>query len=382
MKKYLGLLVLAILVCSVALSACGNTATATTAKNRWESEKLTFKISLADFAADPESSSVFQSYVYNDVEYFKDRMMSGETAPSAKDEIIPQNLTGSFVCEIVGGADTATFTTKQTIFARYNPADFTAVSDMSAARATEEEENGAFGNVSTTLVTLKSVTETSVKFMDTEATKTQKSQQPLESSTTVNGYYMGKQHQGTSSYSVSTVYDIANSKATVTIDGKTEERELDVKSGVNFIDANQLWLYVRSLEKHKDNFADSPTTVIYQPYSATTSTASFGFAYESPTYFTLETATNQLKYHVKTSSVSVYLNGNAFMFTESLPDKLASADLDFMFDGAGTKTSKYSILCFRSGFTSYTLTSALVEGEETFNAPLLSTLMSLSQEEK
>ena len=341
-------------------TACGNNATATTVKNRWnETETGSYTISLSDFADGTETNGgVFKSYVNesDNVAYYKDRLMSAEVAFTARDEIMPVKLQGKFTYKIQNGVSDCTFTTEQVVYAVYNAADVQNVQDLQHAKATDEEVTEQFGEVSANVVVLKSVLKTTVTFSTTESANKKRNYVPLSSSSEVDGFYIGKTHQGLSATKVSTVYDLEKGTAKVTKDGTEVVREISVPGSGNFIDANQLWLYSRSLEKHRDNFNDAPTVTVYDPVSDTAVTAEYRFTYESPTVISHKLADGTEKqYYVKLSSLAVYLGGGAYMFTQSYPDKLAELkELDCITTGFGA-ISKYTVSRFRVGYMSYQL---------------------------
>lgn len=341
-------------------TACGNNATATTVKNRWnETETGSYTISLSDFADGTETNGgVFKSYVNesDNVAYYKDRLMSAEVAFTARDEIMPVKLQGKFTYKIQNGVSDCTFTIEQVVYAVYNAADIQNVQDLQHAKATDDEVTEQFGEVSANVVVLKSVLKTAVTFSTTESANKKRNYVPLSSSSEVAGFYIGKTHQGLSATKVSTVYDLEKGTAKVTKDGTEVVREISVPGSGNFIDANQLWLYSRSLEKHRDNFNDAPTVTVYDPVSDTAVTAAYRFTYESPTVISHKLADGTEKqYYVKLSSLAVYLGGGAYMFTQSYPDKLAELkELDCITTGFGA-ISKYTVSRFRVGYMSYQL---------------------------
>lgn len=361
MNKRIFICITLLLIFVLVFSACNQNTTTTSVKIRWDDEESgSYTVSLSDFANGTEASgSVFKSYtVENDsTTYYKDRMMSNEVAFSGRDEIVPAMLKGTFTYNIKNdGVSRCTVTTEQVLYSVYAKTDVKDEQAMKSAQAAEEEIKAQFGEVPSNVVVYKSVTKTSVTFFTTESSGVKRNQVPEKSSTSIKGFYIGKTHQSVSDSTVSTVYDIAAGTAKVTLNGKETERKLDVPSSGNFIDANQLWLYVRSLEKHSDNFADAPTVTVYDPATDTKVAASFAFTYSSPTVIShvLSDGTEK-QYYVKLSSVAIYLGGSSYMFTQSYPDKLAEQkDLDCLNTGFGT-VSKYTISRFRVGYRSYQL---------------------------
>ena len=177
------------------------------------------------------------------------------------------------------------------------------------------------------------------------------SQRPVSSSTTVDGFYIGKSKQEVTKSSVSTVYDLANNKVTVTVNGEETTREVKLNANARFIDANQMLTYIRSLEKGSDKMKDNPSVTVYLPASDRTYTATFGFTYSQNCILTMGGKDN----YVKLNSVNCALGSMAFMQTQNLPDTLAEKGLDRIKTGYADHIGRYTVTRFRVGNLSYAL---------------------------
>ena len=357
MKKYLAILLLTLLCVTGVLTACNNVASTETAI-RWGkydaegnavADAYSYKISLADFADRTTSGALFKSYKNQADEtdkntYYKDMVIStsgaNEVSAYSKDEVIPADVEGIYTITYVQSTDktTWTVTTKQTLNVTYNKEDITesgVLSSLANWEGSETEEQ----------ITFVSTTETTVVFENTE------SQRPVSSSTAVDGFYIGKSKQEVTKSNVSTVYDLANSKVTVTVNGEETTREVKLNANARFIDANQILTYIRSLEKGSDKMKDNPTVTVYLPASDRTYTATFGFTYSQNCILTMGGKDN----YVKLNSVNCALGSMAFMQTQNLPDTLAGKQIDCISDGYGGHISRYTVTRFRVGNLSYTL---------------------------
>ena len=366
MKKRLALLILIILSLTVVLVACNNTVKTEIAP-RWESESYTFNISLADFASD-DSVDVFKTYIHENKPYVKDAAISGEVFSGSReihlDEIRPIDVVGTYQLNITksDGASSWTVTTKQTIFAQYS---------KSVVKLSDEELQSILPDAQDTVgltageddVILKSVTETEVVF------DVNNKQTPLSSKMSVNGFYIGIKHQQVTSYSVDTTYDYSDSRAKAKTTKKTSEGEetLEFKFAKNatFIDANQILMYVRSLDKSGSKFADTPSVMVFNPYSQETATASFTLAHDNNMILTRtfdkdgEPTTE--KAYTNLSIVSVKIGGVAFMQQQNIPDTLKNVDMLI-------EKPKYTTVRFRVGHLAYEMATYSDELWNAFNS--------------
>lgn len=364
MKKYLAILLLTLLCVTGVLTACNNVASTETAI-RWGkydaegnavADVYSYKISLADFADRTTSGALFKSYKNQADEtdkntYYKDMVIStsgaSEVSAYSKDEVVPADAEGIYTITYVKTDKTTwTVTTKQTLNVTYNKEDITESGVLSGLANWEKLKTKVKeGSETEDRITFVSTTETTVVFENTE------SQRPVSSSTAVDGFYIGKSKQEVTKSNVSTVYDLANNKVTVTVNGEETTREVKLNANARFIDANQMLTYIRSLEKGSDKMKDNPTVTVYLPASDRTYTATFGFTYSQNCILTMGGKDN----YVKLNSVNCALGSMAFMQTQNLPDTLAGKQLDCISDGYGGHISRYTVTRFRVGNLSYTL---------------------------
>lgn len=340
MKKKIGFVLSMLLLFTVVLAAC-QTAEKTDTMIRWgENEHYEFDISLADFSG--TASPLFKSYTESSKTYYKDIAVSSMEYPGNKDEILPDEAKGTYVVDISTEDVDESYLVKttKTLYVRYKKSDLTNLSDLQSKVAAEEENPFGADN---DFVTLKNTEITSVKFEKKQA------QRPIESSTEVSGFYVGKKHQAISDYKVSTVYNFDDKTAKVTVNGTETTHKLNVGT-TNYIDANQLLLYIRTLEKGSTKFQDSPSVTLFVPYAGKEYTAKFVFAYSANVYLDVEGT----GHYVTLNSVSVALDGSPYMNQINLPDTLAEKKLDCG-ESAGKVTPNYTTVRFRVGYYSYQL---------------------------
>lgn len=351
MKRFTVLLVATVLALTLVLAACSTTEKTDT-MFRWSDSGTTtyvFDIELSDFSG--QSTPLFTSYAQQNGIYYKDIAMSAAVEnPDNKDEIKPVTAKGTYTMTISSEADAGSsclFETTQVLYAAYNRFDLQALenwSELDKIDIAYDSEEVPF-NANDNQVVLKTETTTSVKFEKKAA------QRPIESSTIVKGFYVGKKHQAVSEYSVSTKYDFDKNTATVTMNGgEPQVNTLNITSGKNFIDANQLLLYIRTLEKGTTKFQDSPTVVVYTPYTNTAYTASFSFSYTANVALEIGEGEDAVWHYVGLNSVSVLLDGTPYLNQLNLPDTLKEKGLDCVGD-----TPNYTTVSFRSGYFSYRL---------------------------
>ena len=355
MKKNFALLILMILAVSLMLTACGSTAS-TDIRTRWEKdgEKHVFNITLADFKGTDNTFNVYNSDGEPDVykgNYYKDIAFSNEFINW--DEIRPVAVNGTYTFEIKPSTDRTSYCeviTTQEMYVQYNlksgsvdGVDLEKYPELKQAEVSSEEAQ--LENVESTII-LKSTTDTYVKF------ENDNKQKPLESSTTVNGFYVGKKAQALTNYTVKTEYNYDEKRPVAKIT-KDKSEPVEYKFGKNsagtFIDSNQILTYLRSLDKSENSFQDSPSVSVFNPYEQTLKTASFGFSYAYNVILTGETnlATNL-------NVVSIMIGNNAFMMQENLPDtlKLNDKKLD-VHEAVGGTESKFTTVRFRVGYFAY-----------------------------
>lgn len=352
MKKILiAVMVAAVLLVTPLLAACNQTEK-TDAIPRWGEESYSYNITKADFV---------KRNTFNDEVYVEEPYAGGyEINAESKDELVPEDVAGTFTSQIKPSKDESryTYTTGQVLYVQYKTEDIEALDCSEEVKAGLERLTVAADAAENPfdkhegLVTLKSTTDTEVVF------KREASQSPISSKQEVDGFYLGKQHQQISNYTVSTVYNLEESKVTVTYDDRTddkegtaEERQLKYSAAANVIDANQLLLYTRSLEKTSTKFQDSVAVQVYQPLNNSLYTANFLFTY---TVNTTLVAADGSDVYVKLTGVSVIVDGTSLLTQLSLPDTINAEDaaLDEITIG-GTTLNKYTQVRFRSGIYSY-----------------------------
>lgn len=346
-----------ILALALILTACNNTATAVNI--RWnEKEDFTFNIELADFNTAEDAKTFFNSYTNDNKTYYKDSLMSATEGSvfATADQLRPVDAKGTFQMTI-DKTEVSTerkLTTKQTLYAQYKTEDLTKLNGeiltvLKSAVAPAAETEGMFETTEGRTV-FKSVTETGVTFVNDQT------QKPVSSYNRTDGYYIGKTHQGLSKYDISTVYDFDNRQAKVTwkdADGKEEVKDnaLGVRKGGYCLDANQMLLYVRSLGKTAEDFNDSPSQSVYDPYYNTLATANFALNREANVALTNG---GDMAY-VTLNAVAVSVNGAPFMYQINLPD-LTAKNVDVgQAVSANEKPPKYTTVRFRVGSFSYEL---------------------------
>ena len=354
MKRKISLVILILSVLALTLSACGSTS-ATSVLARWEEEKHVFNITLADFQENSDSFKVYPATAADGSDSYKDIAFNGEF--SNRDEIKPLAVNGTYTIEIKPSADKTSYCdveTVQEMCVNYRlktgdqeGVDLTKYSELQSAVATADQlkQFGMTSDEST--ITLYSYTKTSVRFENT-------TQNPLNSSTTVKGFYVGKKNQNLTQYTVSTDYDYTSSKrpvAKITLNGETSEFKFAKNSAGSFIDSNQILLYLRSLNKSSSSFQDSPSISVFNPYTQTLQTANFGMSYEYNLILTDTTREDSIL-AAKLNLVSVTVGNNAFMMQENLPDKLAEKKLDVYSTLSGPE-SKFTTVRFRVGYLAY-----------------------------
>ena len=344
-----------VMILPLTFTACNQTESTETVV-RWEETTYNFDITLADFNSD---YSGYNSYPVGDTTYYKDFAMStAYEKPSNKDEVLPSKVKGTYEMKITmpdEGASTLLVTT-QTLFVRYEKSviESSKIADeLKTKMVSGEEDPFADEEDSADYITLKSTTDTSVKFVNKAG------QRPIESSMVVDGFYIGKSGQQLSKYSVSTKYDFDKNIATVTInDGEPVENKIKTNNK-NFIDANQVLLYVRGFEKTSGKFNDSPSVLVYSPLENKTYTGSFAFSYQANCIL----PNGDENAYVKLNCVNVFLDSMPYLQQQNLPSTLVSSGLD-----CSMENPKYTTTRFRVGYLAYQLNDTSVISAEVISA--------------
>ena len=355
MKKRLALLLGILLVLTAAFAACSQPAP-TTRQSRWGegTETHTFKITRADFAENGGFNTYPRTFKIKgddgqvkDTTYtcFKDDLItSTETIwMNGLDELRPVDVSGTFVMTVKYETTSYRVETEQTLYCQYETAKLNELncSDKFAALdVTDKEENPFTDNDGCTV--LRSVTKTDLVFANDDK------QLPVSSVTENDGYYIGKTAQTVSKYKYETTYDFANKKVSVKKDGgEAVERSLKGEC----IDASQMLVYIRSMDKSSNAFQDNPSVSVYDPITDSTTSATFA----------LNRKVNLLMNNdgqeavIIANAVTVAVGGAPFMAQYNLPDLTGESygnGYDFLPVTAG-KRCKYTALKFRRGWFSY-----------------------------
>ena len=351
MKKKIALTLLLLMVATAILAACANTP-ATEKRVRWEeAETHTFKVSLADYNTAENATTVFNSYSQGQNTYYKDFAASAYDAAQG-DEIRPTNLTGTYTMTVSTEGDDFVVKTEQELFLQYKKGDITEdmFTALTEANLVVADGNNLFAAAEGEFVTLRSTTDTTVRF------KNSTKQTPVESSTTVKGFYLGRVHQEVSVYEVSTEYNFEEKRPTATVTLKmgnaeaTEETyKLPRNSGERIIDSNQLLMYVRSLDKSSTSFQDTPSILVFNPLTHESATTYFSLGREQKSLLT--DASNRDLYTVL-DTVTVTIGNRGYMVQQNLPEKLLKQGYDKKVSGNGD-FAKLTTLRFRVGYLAY-----------------------------
>lgn len=347
MKRKIALLILPLFALLAILTACSQAQPTATAIRWDDDENHTFRITLAEFPSSEDDSA--------DNAFHKDIALVGEGLNSS-DEVKPTDVEGTYTLQIHTNGDVCTVTTSQTLYVKYaesevtlNPSDNPDIFVENVAEVApslvDEDPNAEY-------VVLKSETTTDVTF-------TTAKQLPLNSNITVKGFYIGTNHQQVSNYTLTTTYNNDNHKATVesTIDGVTEQKEYKTPN-TNFIDAAQLLMYTRSLDKSSSSFQDTPSTRVFYPMTGETLTVSFVLQYNAPMIIT-DANREPAQKGVSLNNVTVSLNGTPYMLQENIPEYAQKSDGEAIDIKPGSDSNadlrKYTTVRFRVRYFSYEL---------------------------
>lgn len=330
-----------------ALSACSS-APETKASARWENETHIFKITKADLSG---SSSGSTNIKYPTATY--------ETDPSSKDELVPEDVGGTYTMSIVvdAASNLATLTTVQQLYCQYSESALESVGvDLRNDNWAKFVVTDSPIEAKDGYVVLYSETKTETVF------KNSASQTPVSSQNKCTGFYIGQSHIEVTDYDIATSYDWDNNKATVTGTRSDNGESKTVNSTVSLgstslIDANQILLYVRSLDKTSDKFQDSPSVSVFSAVSETSYTALFSsFTYSCDTYLTTTNVdSTEEDIPVTLNMVAVSVDGYILMVQLNLPETVNDdeASLDLLVNVTGESRDKYTTVRFRSGVINY-----------------------------
>lgn len=345
MKK-ISLLLLLILALCLTLTACRQTV-ATEIIARWEDgEEYVFNITKANWDYAP--------VVVNGNDYAKYPRIAAENISSSKDELVPEDIGGTYSMKLGKTDAKFTLTTEQFLYVQYADA---ALANLGLTNLAENAgwKNFVVGASDTCPLEQKegytillSHDLSTVVFEQTSA------QRPLSSTNEREGFYIGKTHQETTNYKLATTYDWEKNKVTVMENG-VEKHSEKLNPSAKFIDANQILLYVRSLDKQSNKFQDSPSVQVFSPVAGGSYKASL-------TYF--QYACRALLLNEKGEDVPVVLNsvcvvvdGSILLTQFNLPDTVnKDATLDALID-ASANQNKYTTVSFRAGLINYELQS-------------------------
>ena len=334
MKKKIALIVGALLIMTVLLASCSQPV-ATKKSPRWENnESYTFKITLSDFANNDKT--LFNNYgktvreknedgtvTEKKITCYKDDVINNSewTVMERADQLRPVDVNGTYTLDIKENtATTWKVETHQVIYNQYETAKLQELGCLelfsgSELNVTSKDENPFENNSGR--ITLRSETVSSVIFSNDE------DQAPISS---------------------------------VTENKESEERALNIGGTVKCIDASQLLLYIRSLDKSSEAFQDTPSVAVYDVTTDSISTVAFGINRQ----FNLKIDNADLTETIVTvHSVSAAVGGIPLIAQYSLPDVSAVKDANGQDAGydflpmSGAKRPKYTTVKFRSGWYSY-----------------------------
>lgn len=344
MKKF-SLILLLLLALSLTLTACTQNAATTETVARWEDgERHVFNISKVDWDA--------SSVTVDGTEFVKNPRYVNENL-SAKDEIVPEDVGGTYTMEIaLQNRDTeCVYTTEQVLYAQYETetlqntsvwaqlAEFVVDPSADALCPLEAVEG---------LTILRSQTTNTVTF------KNEATQRPISSTNKIDGFYLGKIAQTITHVNYSTQYDWENKKVTVVSDGK-EVASVALAANAKLIDSNQILLYARSLDKVSGKMQDNPSVQVFSALDQKTYTAKF--SYFQHDCKTLLVGADGQDVPVNVNFLSVIVDNSVLLSQFNLPDTInKDAALDSINNAtAGSTYNKYTTVRFRVGNFDYEL---------------------------
>lgn len=352
-SRHLVAIVALLIVAVMAFTGCSPNALPTGKELRFSTESYTFNISLEQ--SGKENNEQIVKGESSETKYVGDYQM----LPSNYDEIRPVDATGTYTMDInTDDASKYTLTTKQVIYSVYDKSDYldqmmdTMTAEQLATLNTFSDEEKALNFTDKTLqqyldegkVVLRSTTDTYTEF------KPEKSQNPLKSTKSVVGYYLGMAAQQYSQYSTECTYTYDNGasvKVSKTVNGETTTTNHSISEGT--IDVNQYILYSRTLDKGPNAFQDNPSVQVFEPLTATTATAAFAI---SKSHNSLLNIDGELT-PSKTDVVVGYINQTALYYISNV-----CYDSEQKVDVKGTANglvSKFTVLKIQNGYYSMQL---------------------------
>lgn len=361
MKKRFALLLGVLLILVAAFASCGQAA-ATDKRPRWAaSETYTFNITLSDFAS--QGASLFNNYsrqfsktgedgkvTTTTLTCYKDDIISSNEAAimNSSDQLRPVDVSGTYTLKVKEEGTNWKATTDQIIYSQYETATLRELGCLdlfngSDRNVTDKDEN-PFENDSER-ITLRSETKSEVIFGNDD------DQLPVSSYTKNVGYYIGKTAQVESAYEYETTYDIAGKKVSVKKNGgEAQERSLNIANNAKLIDANQLLLYIRSLDKSDNAFQSVPSVAVYDVTSDSVLYASFTLNRQFNLKIDNADATETI---LSVNAVNATVGGMPFIAQYNLPDITGTGSGYDYLPISGGKRSRYTTVKFRSGWYSY-----------------------------
>lgn len=354
MKK-LSLVLILVLALSLGLVAC-NQASPTKIVARWyNNEHYEFNIFKADLNIDEDSN------------YSKEYTVRGEANPDQMDEKVPEDVSGKFIMDISVVEKICTYTTTMELVCLYKQDYYDSLPEdvknglVEAGLVLEDAEMRTYFGDTASGIALKSSEQASVDFNNDQA------QRPIKSEKHYNGYYLGETNQEVSKSDIVVDYkNLDNNKISVSIDGADAvEKDISYDKNARIIDANQLLLYIRSLDKSEDSFKDSPGVQVYDAVYNVVRKASFSMTYACQTFieYTHEettgegadavtsTKTEDLK--AKLTCVAAVVDGQVYMVQMNLPALELGENKEKLNYLPSIDGYKFTTVRFRVGYKSF-----------------------------
>lgn len=346
MKK-ISLLLLLILALCLIFTACGQTV-ATEIIARWEDgEEYVFNITKANWDYAP--------VVVNGNDYVKYPRTAYENISASKDELVPEDIGGTYSMKLNKTESKFTLTTEQYLYVQYADAALANLGLTNLAENADWKQFVVGADETCPLEQKEGYTILLSHDLSTVVFEQTSAQRPLSSTNKREGFYIGKTHQEITRYDLSTVYDWENNKVTVSENG-AEKHSGKLNPSAKFIDANQMLLYVRSLDKQSNKFQDSPSVQVFSPVACSSYKANITYFQYACRALLLDEKGEDVP--VVLNSVCVVVDGSVLLNQLNLPDTVNkdNSNLDVLLD-ASANQNKYTTVSFRSGLVNYELQS-------------------------